>query len=439
MQLRDYQQELLNKGIEILEKHHIVYYALEMRLGKTFISLFTANHFNPKKVIFVTKKKAIENIVGDFEKTGFTWELICTNYESIHKIDEHNDADIIIFDEAHRLGGYPMAGLSTKNAKKITGSKKVIFLSGTPSPETESQLYHQFWVSKHTPFWEYSFFKWADEYVDVYEDTIYLKKDGKPIERNIKKYERAKKEKIFDKVGKYFVRYSQKDAGFEQVIQEKFLYVEQNALQKTICVQLRDKNKYKYVSKDGGELIEWDVEAKSGASLQSKFHQIHSGSVILSNEDDDVREFKILNNAKAKLIKEYFKGKKIAIFYKFQAELVIIKSVFDNLTNSQFEFNERDDKIFCGQITSCREGINLATADYLVFYNISFASLDYWQTINRFQAQDRKKDCVVYWIFSKNGIEQKIYDTVRQKKDYTLQYFKRDFGKNVNKIVDLFS
>jgi superfamily II DNA or RNA helicase len=79
MELRNYQLELVDKGILILKQHNIVYFALEMRLGKTFISLFIANHFSPKKVIFVTKKKAIKNIQGDFNETNFSWNLICTN------------------------------------------------------------------------------------------------------------------------------------------------------------------------------------------------------------------------------------------------------------------------------------------------------------------------------------------------------------------------
>jgi len=32
----------------------------------------------------------------------------------------------------------------------------------------------------------------------------------------------------------------------------------------------------------------------------------------------------------------------------------------------------------------------------------------------------------VYWIFSKGGIESKIYNAVKNKKDYTLNHFKKD-------------
>jgi hypothetical protein len=46
---------------------------------------------------------------------------------------------------------------------------------------------------------------------------------------------------------------------------------------------------------------------------------------------------------------------------------------------------------------------------------------------------DRKVNDV-YWIFSKDGIESKIYASVIKKKDYTNEIFKRDFrAKNTNK------
>jgi hypothetical protein len=32
----------------------------------------------------------------------------------------------------------------------------------------------------------------------------------------------------------------------------------------------------------------------------------------------------------------------------------------------------------------------------------------------------------VYWVFSDGGIEEKIYNVVLNKKDYTLSHFKKD-------------
>jgi len=77
------------------------------------------------------------------------------------------------------------------------------------------------------------------------------------------------------------------------------------------------------------------------------------------------------------------------------------------------------------QIVSGREGISLKDADCLVYYNIDFSATSYWQSKDRMTTKERLKN-KVYWVFSKGGIESKIYKAVTKKKDYTLQHFKRD-------------
>ena len=37
-----------------------------------------------------------------------------------------------------------------------------------------------------------------------------------------------------------------------------------------------------------------------------------------------------------------------------------------------------------------------------------------------------RADNTVYWVFTANGIEPKIYRAVKSKKDYTLKHFKKD-------------
>jgi hypothetical protein len=76
---------------------------------------------------------------------------------------------------------------------------------------------------------------------------------------------------------------------------------------------------------------------------------------------------------------------------------------------------------------SGREGISLKNADYLVFYNIDFSATSYWQARDRLSSLKRLSN-KIYWIFSKEGIEDKIYKTIKSKKKYTLNIFKKDYG-----------
>ena len=103
-----------------------------------------------------------------------------------------------------------------------------------------------------------------------------------------------------------------------------------------------------------------------------------------------------------------------------------MKKVYqDKLTNDLDEFNSSDKSIAL-QIVSGREGISLKLADFLVYYNIDFSATSYWQSKDRMTTKQTKTNHI-YWVFSKGGIEKKIYKVVAQKKKYTTEHFKRDF------------
>jgi len=82
------------------------------------------------------------------------------NNESLHTV-ERNDFDLVIMDEAHRLGAFPKPTKITTSLKQRFSKLPMIFLSGTPHPESYSQIFHQFWVSDNSPFIKYkNFYNW---------------------------------------------------------------------------------------------------------------------------------------------------------------------------------------------------------------------------------------------------------------------------------------
>ncbi len=94
------------------------------------------------------------------------------------------------------------------------------------------------------------------------------------------------------------------------------------------------------------------------------------------------------------------------------------------LTTDLSEFDTTNKSIAL-QIVSGREGISLKKADALVYFNIDFSATSYWQSRDRMTTKDRLESDV-YWIFAKGGIERDIYKTVIEKKDYTLNHFKKN-------------
>ena len=62
IEFRDYQKDIISRGIGILKPHRFLYLAMEVRTGKTLTSLGICDKLKVEKVLFITKKKAISSI-----------------------------------------------------------------------------------------------------------------------------------------------------------------------------------------------------------------------------------------------------------------------------------------------------------------------------------------------------------------------------------------
>ena len=407
MQLRDYQESIATQGATILSKNGFLYLSMEVRTGKTLTSLSICDRVGAENVLFVTKKKAMDSIMNDYLLLAPSYTLAVINYESLHKAPAAK-WDVVVCDEAHTMGAFPKPSKRSKQIKDLVKATKcnVIFLSGTPTPESFSQMYHQVFVHPNNPFAEYrNFYRFADKHVTVTQKFLGygMVKDytiGKPS--------------IMDAMKPYTISYTQKEAGFIGEIEEEVMYVQMNDSTYNMCTKLK-----KDLVLNGKDEV---VVADTGAKLMQKLHQLFSGTIIFESGTSMV-----FDTSKAEAIKQKFDGKKIGIFYKFKAEFEAIKQVFgkENVTQDVATFDNTDCKVIALQIVSGREGISLRNAEYLVFYNIDFSATSYWQARDRMTTKDRRFN-KIYWVFSKGGIEEKIYQTVNKKKDYTLQHFKRD-------------
>jgi hypothetical protein len=404
---RDYQEEIILQGTRILQEHKFLYLAMEVRTGKTLTSLGIAEAMYPKNVLFVTKKKAISSIESDYEMMNAEFNMQVINYESLHTVMDEHIWDIIICDEAHSMGAFPkpsqraeLVGSLIKNIKPM-----VIFLSGTPTPESYSQMYHQVYKIPNNPFREFAnFYRFADKFVKVKQRKIngLLMND----------YSNGL-ETIVEAMKPYTINYTQKEAGFNAETTEEVLEVEL----KESTYKLISRLKKDLVVEGKNETILGDTPVK----LMMKMHQLYSGTIKFESGNS-----MIVDKSKAEFIKQHFDGCKIGIFYKFKEELNALQEVFGDSLTTELSVFEDTDKNIALQIVSGREGISLRKADYLVYYNIDFSATSYWQSKDRMTTKERLEN-QVYWIFSKGGIEKDIYKAVTKKKDYTINHFKKDF------------
>lgn len=403
MRLHPHQLKVKRRTLWLLKTYGLAYIAGEVRTGKTLAAIHAADSFlhGNGNVLVLTKKKAIRSIESDYKASGVSIEVTVISMDSIHKVDW--DPDLIILDEAHSFGSFPKPNRRARTFKKMFEGIPVIFLSGTPSPESFSQLFHQLWITGKGPWAKYhrirGFYRWAKTYVNVVQEFIGL---GRPINN----YSDAKPA-VMKEFKKYCVFMTQAEAGFKGKVIERIYTVKFP----DSCLRVLKEVKKHRVSV-GGIMV-----ADTGAKLMSYCHQLSSGTYIDIN-----KKRRVISKFKAKFINKKFKGK-IAIFYVYVAEGDMLKKVFPNWTDSPEVFNASKKKTFIGQIVSVREGTNLSTADDLIYINIPYSAVSYWQGRARSQTRSGGNKRV-NWIFSDTGIEQEIYETVQQKKNFTLDHFK---------------
>lgn len=403
---RDYQEEIIHQGSAILKQKGFLYLAMEVRTGKTLTSLGICETINSSNVLFLTKKKAISSIQKDYELLNPPYHLTVTNYENLHKI-KSTGWDLIICDEAHSMGAFPKPSKRAEQVKDLIAANKcrVILLSGTPTPESYSQIYHQVYGIPNNPFGEFkNFYRFCDNFVNVTTKVI----NGLSMNDYSKGLDT-----IIESMAPFTINYTQEEAGFMAKTTEEIFVVEL----KESTYKLINRLKKDLIIEGKEELILGDTPVK----LMSKMHQLYSGTIKFESGKSMV-----IDTTKAEYIQEQFMGCQIGIFYKFKEELAALKQVFgDELTTELDEFNSTYKNIAL-QIVSGREGISLKKAEYLVYYNIDFSATSYWQSKDRMTTKDRLEN-QVFWIFAKGGIEHEIYKTVTKKKDYTLAHFKKDF------------
>jgi len=386
---------------------------MEVRTWKTFTALETVKKYWAKKVLFLTKKKAISSIEEDYSHYKKNFNIVVINYEPLHKVEWK--FDLLVLDESHGLWTYPKPNNKVTLIREKYWDLPMILLSWTPSPESYSQFFHQIFVKKNTVWEKYhkitktwknkwslmAFYLWVKDFVKIKQirTSYWLSND----------YSNANYNKIMEDIWHLILTFTQEKAGFTTAVDEEVLYVKMNKSTYDVVKRLK---------KD--KVIEsklWDILADTMVKEQQKVHQLFSWTIKFEDWSSTSFDF-----SKAEFIKKYFKWKKLWIFYKFKEEKILQKKTFwDSITDDLSDFNSSDRHIML-QIVSGREWISLKEADYLVFYNIDFSATSYWQARDRLTTMDRKNN-KVYWIFAEWGLEDKIYESVLNKKNYTSKLY----------------
>lgn len=406
IQLRPYQRANALRAASIVDEQGIAYLSMEVRTGKTHTALEVVRILGAARVLFVTKKKAIPSVSADVHAVKLDHVVTVTNFEQVAKYPP-GMFDLLIVDEAHGIGAYPKPSKRLKDLHAL-GASRFLLLSGTPSPESFSQLFHQF--ALHGGLWGRNFYRWADKYVDVQNKRVAYGK-------SVRDYSSARADMVLRDVAPYMVTTSQADAGFTQTIVERVHRVPMKA---------RTYRLLRRIMADGviGSPSCRSVLADTGAKVMSKLHQISSGTVIT-----EAHGAVIFDRSKVEYIRRTFEGRKIAVLYKFDAEGRMLREGLSNVANTPEAFNADPTATFVGQVQSSREGVNLSTASAIVMLSIDYSALSYLQGRDRASYLGRDTPPEVHWIFAERSIEPKIYATVTAKESYTVTHYRHDRGE----------
>ena len=402
--LRDYQDKIADWACKTVRQYGVAYPAMEVRTGKTLTALEAAKRYGAKKVLFLTKKRAMPSIENDYKAIDKPFNIVIINNEQLHNLVD-NDFDLLISDEHHRNSAFPKPNTGTKIIKHRFGHIAQIYLSGTPAIESGSQWYHSFWCSNNSPFRYYAnFYKWANDY--TYPKMKYLGS------RQVRDYSSSKDDAIMAKINHLIYFFTQKEAGFISGIDENVLHCRMSD---------RTNSMLKLLAKDriirGNEDV---ILGDTPVKLMSKLHQLESGTVILESE-----KAIITDTTKVEFIRDKFAGKKIAIFYFFKKELELIKSVMGDKICTDLETFEKTDKWIALQQVSGSEGISLKAADYIVYLSWGYSGKNYTQSRDRMSTIDREDNNVIF-VFQKGGLMERIYKTIINKKKYNDKLFEKD-------------
>lgn len=186
------------------------------------------------------------------------------------------------------------------------------------------------------------------------------------------------------------------------------------------------------------------IRASAGLTITQmiKLQQICGGHLV-----DDDGDIHFLGSVKIKQVEHLLKTeiKPFVIFAKYKPEIELLKKLCDRLglkhrtiwgkvrdkeilkrrTNAQILFQAgKLDVIIC-QIKSGGVGIDLYTGRTAIVYSTTFSYIDYDQCRKRIERRGQVNKTKLFFVYTKDSIDEDIYSTILSKRSVTKTIFKQ--------------
>lgn len=126
---------------------------------------------------------------------------------------------------------------------------------------------------------------------------------------------------------------------------------------------------------------------------------------------------------------------RLVIFYNFDAELMLLKELAENLERPVSEVNghckdldayeNQSNSITLIQYQAGSMGLNLQKANKIVYFTLPLMSELFEQSKKRIHRIGQKEHCFYYTMTVRNSIEENIKQVLEMRKDYTNELFEK--------------
>ena len=398
-----------SQALEETENFNKCAYYLDMGLGKTFVGAEKLYQLDAPYNLLICQKSKIDDWY-EHMKTYYDYKVI--KYNKAQEIPK-NSVAIINYDliwrrpELMNLKDFTLMldeSSMIKNEKSERSkfilkmkAKNVILLSGTPT----GGKYEQLWSQCKLLGWKISKKLYWQEFIKY----VLLDVGGFKIKKvtGYKNVDRLKR-KLHD-YGAIFMKTDEVFELPEQIEQE---------------IKITNTKEYKKFKRD--RLITIDgIELVGDTSLTKMLYLRQLASQYNKNKLNQLRD--ILESTEDRVI----------IFYNFNKELEIIKKMCENLEkpvsviNGNIKdlknFNQYENSITLVQYQAGAMGLNLQKANKIVYFSLPLQSELFEQSKKRIHRIGQEKTCFYWYLITKNSVEEQIYQTLKERRDYTNKLF----------------
>ncbi len=318
----------------------------------------------------------------------------------------------IVLDESHRIKN--PESIVTKSIFRIKDlSKKRIIITGTPVANRPEDLWAQFYFLDNgkTLGNNYAEFKKRYSIKISMGETIINETKLLELKKKIMRFSvRRTKDKIKDKL--------------PQKIYKEY-YTKLIGKQKKLYNQIKDEL-FAEIKKMSGEVIIDKINSIFKKML--RLIQITSNPYLIDKSYNEVpSKFKIID----KLVKEIInKNCKIIIWTSFIDNILILKRRYRNYNslilyggmkikdrNKVVEWfqNDSDYKVLIANPAAAKEGLTLTAANYTIYLDRNFSSIDYIQSQDRIHRFSQTKKCYIIKIIAKETIDEYVDELITKK------------------------